>query len=77
MWTGKQLFTCLIRPNRLAKVIVNVEIKERNYSEKGEIMCLHDGYVLIKRSELLCGNLCKKSIGGGSKVRLLTLFRVV
>ena len=69
MWTGKQLFNCLLRPNRNTKVLVNVEIKERNYSEKGEVMCLNDGYVLIKRSELIAGNLCKKSIGGGSKVK--------
>ena len=30
-------------------------------------MCVKDGYVVIQNSEHLCGNLCKKTVGGGSK----------
>ena len=30
-------------------------------------MCMKDGYVIIKNSEHLCGNLAKKTMGGGSK----------
>lgn len=30
-------------------------------------MCKNDGYVIIKNSEHLCGNLAKKTMGGGSK----------
>ena len=30
-------------------------------------MCARDGYVLVKNSELLSGNIGKLTIGGGSK----------
>ena len=30
-------------------------------------MCIKDGFVVIQNSEHLCGNLCKKTVGGGSK----------
>lgn len=63
------MFSSLLRPNRYSKVLINVELKEKTYSQKGEFMCYKDGYVLIKNSELLTGNLCKASIGSGSKVK--------
>jgi DNA-directed RNA polymerase III subunit RPC1 len=73
LWSGKQLYTLLLRPNRRARVIVNVEVKARNYSKKyktDEFRCPNDGYVVIKNSELLLGNICKTSIGSGSKVKI-------
>jgi DNA-directed RNA polymerase III subunit RPC1 len=71
LWSGKQLYSLLLRPNRKSRVIVNVEVKARNYSKKykkDEFRCPNDGYVVIKKSELLTGNICKTSIGSGSKV---------
>ena len=63
----------MLRPNRFSKVIINVELKEKNYTQKGEFMCYKDGYVVVKNSELLAGNLCKASIGSGSKVNFFDL----
>lgn len=33
LWSGKQLFTALLRPNRFSKVIINLEIKAKNFSK--------------------------------------------
>lgn len=38
-------------------------------------MCSNDGYVIIKNSQLLCGNLCKKSLGGNKKGIVFILLR--
>ena len=72
LWTGKQLISVMLRPNRKSNVIVNCELKERNYNanDKREQMDKNDGYVIIKNSEHLSGNLCKKTMGDGSKVGL-------
>lgn len=32
LWTGKQIFNVLLRPNRKSNVYVNTVVKERNYS---------------------------------------------
>ncbi|OMJ65718.1 hypothetical protein SteCoe_37735 [Stentor coeruleus] len=71
LWTGKQLFSVLLRPTKKIQKVVNVEVKERNYSGKGECMCIRDGWVTIRNSELLSGNLCKTTIGAGSKGGLI------
>ena len=66
LWTGKQIISVMLRPNRHSNVIVNCALMERNYSTDLQ-MCKNDGYVIIKNSEHLCGNLAKKTMGGGSK----------
>ncbi|ETV77719.1 hypothetical protein H257_08583 [Aphanomyces astaci] len=66
LWTGKQVFSLLVRPNRRCPVKVNFELKERNYTTNLS-MCYKDGYVVFRNSELLSGNLCKKTLGDGSK----------
>ncbi|CAG9322593.1 RPO31 [Blepharisma stoltei] len=65
LWTGKQLFSVLLKPNKSGKLI-NLEVKEKNYSSGG-CMCPKDGWVVIRNSDLLCGNICKTTIGSGSK----------
>lgn len=70
LWTGKQLFSVLLRPNRNSKVILNIYCKAKNFSRKyktDEFRCPNDGFVVIKNSELLCGNIDKALIGGGNK----------
>jgi DNA-directed RNA polymerase III subunit RPC1 len=67
LWTGKQVIGIMLRPNRTSNVQVNTVLKERNYSGAGEHMCLNDGYVVFQNSELICGNLCKTTMGNGSK----------
>jgi DNA-directed RNA polymerase III subunit RPC1 len=87
LWTGKQIFSLLIKPNssvhpRLNKAypIVNIELKERNYEKKDSSPGYHcmdhrDGYVVIRQSELMCGNIAKTSIGGDKSGLLYSLIR--
>ncbi|CAM9584599.1 unnamed protein product [Chrysoparadoxa australica] len=59
----------LVRPNADSKVLINFEMKEKNYS-KNLHFCPHDGYVCFRNSEMLCGTLAKKALGDGSKTGL-------
>jgi DNA-directed RNA polymerase III subunit RPC1 len=69
LWTGKQVMSLLVRPNSSCNVLINLEMKEKNYSNDGAF-CLNDGYVIFRNSEHLCGNLAKKTLGDGSKTGL-------
>jgi DNA-directed RNA polymerase III subunit RPC1 len=73
LWTGKQLFTILVRPNRHSKTLVNFETKEKNYASdlKMRHFCPKDGWVAFRNGELISGNVAKKTIGDGSKTGLL------
>ena len=71
LWTGKQLFSVLLKPDIKSKKFLNIEVKERNYSGQGECMCIKDGWVVIRNSELLSGNICKTTLGSGSKAGLI------
>eukprot|EP00879_Flechtneria_rotunda_P010750 GHRR01011232.1.p1 GENE.GHRR01011232.1~~GHRR01011232.1.p1 ORF type:complete len:546 (+),score=206.34 GHRR01011232.1:3389-5026(+) len=64
LWTGKQLFGLLIRPNAATRIFVNLELPEREYSKKGESMCPKDGWVMFRNSNLICGRLGKGILGG-------------
>ncbi|EUT81337.1 DNA-directed RNA polymerase III subunit RPC1 [Plasmodium falciparum Santa Lucia] len=66
LWTGKQLISVLIKPNKKENTIINFEIQEREYSNKfGDLkhLCLNDSYVCFYKSELICGSLGKKVLG--------------
>ncbi|CAI0374147.1 unnamed protein product [Linum tenue] len=74
LWTGKQLFNVLLRPNANVRVYVNLTVKEKNYSkpQKGdkrekETMCPNDGFVYFRNSELISGQLGKATLGNGNK----------
>eukprot|EP00923_Selenidium_pygospionis_P016284 GHVN01028506.1.p1 GENE.GHVN01028506.1~~GHVN01028506.1.p1 ORF type:complete len:2000 (-),score=433.87 GHVN01028506.1:415-6282(-) len=76
-WTGKQVINVLLRPNQTANVMVNFELKEREYdaaNKQGE-MCRLDGYVLVRNSELLCGAMGKKTLGGSKAGLFFHLLR--
>lgn len=70
LWSGKQLFSMLIRPNRFSNIIINLEAKAKNFT-KGmkpyDFSCPNDGFVYIRHSILMCGNIDKNIIGSGSK----------
>eukprot|EP00520_Triparma_pacifica_P017062 CAMPEP_0118658354 /NCGR_PEP_ID=MMETSP0785-20121206/14522_1 /TAXON_ID=91992 /ORGANISM="Bolidomonas pacifica, Strain CCMP 1866" /LENGTH=1501 /DNA_ID=CAMNT_0006551363 /DNA_START=203 /DNA_END=4704 /DNA_ORIENTATION=- len=72
LWTGKQIFNIMVKPNRDG-VDVNFECKEKNYNSKLSMkhFCPNDGYVCFRQSELISGNIAKKTIGDGSKTGLL------
>ncbi|KAL4297038.1 hypothetical protein GQ457_12G029390 [Hibiscus cannabinus] len=84
LWTGKQLFNVLLRPHASVRVYLNLTVKERNYSRKivkkigdkeieVETMCPNDGFVYIRNSELICGQLGKATIGNGNKDGLYSI----
>ena len=73
LWTGKQIFTAIVKPNRHTKTLVNFEMKEKNYDNNKKLkhFCPNDGWVAFRNSELISGNIAKKTIGDGSKTGLL------
>ena len=66
LWTGKQLYSLLLRNCIDDRVIVNLEGKEKNYGGSGKWMDPRDGYVVFQNSELLAGQ-PGKTFWGGSK----------
>lgn len=76
LWTGKQLFSVLVRPNAHTRVFLNLAVQEKIYSKKKgkkeggeetmcgrETMCPNDGYVYFRNSELLSGQVGKATLG--------------
>lgn len=78
LWTGKQIFNVLIRPNKQSNVLINVESK-CNKEEKPDKTCYsphmdpvpdlspNDGWLVIVNSEIMCGVMDKATVGGGKK----------
>jgi DNA-directed RNA polymerase III subunit RPC1 len=71
LWTGKQVISVMLRPNRDSKVFVNTAVKEKFYSGVGKQMCTNDGWVIFQNSELICGALGKSTMGSESKTGLI------
>ena len=74
LWTGKQLFSVILKPNKNYKIIINLKNKSKTFSRKykiDEYRCPNDGFVLIKNSVLLSGIIDKSTIGSGSKSGLV------
>ncbi|KAH7649449.1 DNA-directed RNA polymerase III C1 subunit [Cryptosporidium bovis] len=71
LWTGKQVFNMILRPNSNEKerIDVSFELKERDYDSRSDLrdLCPNEGYVIVRHSELLAGAIGKKVLGGGSK----------
>jgi DNA-directed RNA polymerase III subunit RPC1 len=70
LWTGKQIFNILMRPNEQSNIMVNLECKCRSFSKpvgQAPEMCPNDGYLVIHNSEIMCGVMDKATIGDGNK----------
>ncbi|KAH9999782.1 beta and beta-prime subunits of DNA dependent RNA-polymerase [Russula vinacea] len=78
LWTGKQIFNVLIRPNKQSKVLINVESKcnkeekpdKKNYSPHMDPLpdlSPNDGWLVIVNSEIMCGVMDKATVGAGKK----------
>ena len=70
LWTGKQVFNVLMRPNKRSEVAVNLDAGCRDHTEHHP--GLHrdlqdDSYLCIRNSEVLCGRMDKSTIGAGKK----------
>uniref|UniRef100_H3BGV0 DNA-directed RNA polymerase subunit n=1 Tax=Latimeria chalumnae TaxID=7897 RepID=H3BGV0_LATCH len=67
LWTGKQIFSLILKPSQDCRVKANLRTKGKQYCGKGEDLCFNDSYVVIQNSELMCGSMDKGTLGSGSK----------
>lgn len=78
LWTGKQVFNVLMRPNKRSNVQVNVECKcNKNEEPKASDfpprmrlvpdMSPNDGWLVVVNSEIMCGVMDKATVGSGKK----------
>jgi DNA-directed RNA polymerase III subunit RPC1 len=70
LWTGKQVFSVLMRPNKKSPVKVNLDAKCREYRARpGQTpdMDPQDGWLVVRNSEVLCGRMDKSTVGSGKK----------
>eukprot|EP00658_Telonema_sp_P-2_P032029 TRINITY_DN23828_c0_g1_i2.p1 TRINITY_DN23828_c0_g1~~TRINITY_DN23828_c0_g1_i2.p1 ORF type:complete len:1267 (+),score=349.18 TRINITY_DN23828_c0_g1_i2:341-4141(+) len=78
LWTGKQLWSVLIRPQKRSPIFVSFSLKNKSWNPKwkGEpCMEPNDGFICFQNSELLCGVLDKKVLGGGKNSLFYVLLR--
>ncbi|XP_068158672.1 DNA-directed RNA polymerase III subunit RPC1 [Drosophila tropicalis] len=66
LWTGKQIFSLLMRPNSDSPILLNMVCKGRNYTGNLDL-CNNDSWVHIRNSELMCGVMDKATLGSGTK----------
>ncbi len=71
LWTGKQVFSLLLCPNKDKTARVNLQMKERNFTDKRTCpetehpcLCPNEGYIWFHNSDLVCGNLGKNCLSG-------------
>jgi len=69
LWTGKQVFSLMLKPDKDSRVLANLETKGKSYTSNREF-CQHDSYVIIRNSELLAGSMDKSTMGSGSKANI-------
>ncbi|KAF4342405.1 DNA directed rna polymerase iii subunit rpc1 [Fusarium beomiforme] len=70
LWTGKQIFNVLIRPNKQSPVLVNLDAKCKTFkSRPGQCpdMDPNDGWLVVRNSEVMCGLMDKSTVGAGKK----------
>ncbi|KAG6874000.1 hypothetical protein C0995_007957 [Termitomyces sp. Mi166 len=76
LWTGKQIFNVLMRPNKNSKIFVNVESKCHKWEEAKAVnykmnpladLSPNDGWLVIVNSEIMCGVMDKATVGSGKK----------
>ncbi|KAK4126747.1 beta and beta-prime subunits of DNA dependent RNA-polymerase [Parathielavia appendiculata] len=71
LWTGKQIFNVLMRPNKESPVLVNLDAKNKVFKKKkdGQIpdMDIDDAFLVVRNSEVMCGRMDKSTVGGGKK----------
>uniref|UniRef100_A0A182WAV4 DNA-directed RNA polymerase subunit n=1 Tax=Anopheles minimus TaxID=112268 RepID=A0A182WAV4_9DIPT len=66
LWTGKQIFSLILKPNSQSCVDANLSTKGRNYTKDMDL-CVKDSWVVIRNSQLLCGAMDKGTLGSGTK----------
>ncbi|KAI4168021.1 MAG: hypothetical protein LQ343_006728 [Gyalolechia ehrenbergii] len=70
LWTGKQVFNVMMRPNKTTNVKVNLDAACREYRRVGgqpQDLDKNDGWLCVRNSEIMCGVMDKSTIGTGQK----------
>ncbi|MCJ1287100.1 hypothetical protein MMC26_006448 [Xylographa opegraphella] len=70
LWTGKQVFNVMMRPNKATNVLINLDAACREYravAGQPRDMDKNDGWLCIRNSEVMCGVMDKSTIGSGKK----------
>jgi DNA-directed RNA polymerase III subunit RPC1 len=77
LWTGKQIFNVLMRPNKQTQIFVNVESKCHKWVEAkasdypwmvpAPDLSPNDGWLVVVNSEIMCGVMDKATVGSGKK----------
>ncbi|KAF8433614.1 hypothetical protein BGX38DRAFT_1275957 [Terfezia claveryi] len=70
LWTGKQVFNVMMRPNKDHNIIVNLDAKCRDFKPIPGFapdLCPNDGWLVIRGSEIMCGLMDKSTVGSGKK----------
>lgn len=73
LWSGKQIFGLILKPSKSYSTLLNMRCKTKNYSGKDEDLCKADGFVVVRNSELICGQVDKTILGSGSKSNIFYL----
>ncbi|KAF2005986.1 beta and beta-prime subunits of DNA dependent RNA-polymerase [Amniculicola lignicola CBS 123094] len=70
LWTGKQVFNILMRPNKESRVLVNLEAAGKQFKPtagQAPDLDANDSYLVIRNSEVMCGVMDKATVGDGKK----------
>lgn len=70
MWTGKQVFNVLIKPNEGVKVSLNLDAPCRDHKKYHPELhrdLQDDSFLCIRNSEVMCGRMDKSTVGSGKK----------
>ncbi|KAI9735817.1 MAG: DNA-directed RNA polymerase III subunit RPC1 [Cirrosporium novae-zelandiae] len=69
LWTGKQVFNILMRPNLESPVLVNLDAACRGYKPKDGVKDenINDTWLCVRNSEVMCGVMDKSTVGSGKK----------
>ncbi|MCJ1359857.1 MAG: hypothetical protein MMC33_009860 [Icmadophila ericetorum] len=70
LWTGKQVFNVMMRPNKATKVLINLDAPCKEFKPKAGTsndLIEDDTWLVIRNSEVMCGVMDKSTIGSGKK----------
>ncbi len=66
LWTGKQIVSCILPPLNHSNYCLDFPASEKDQlilGNKAEDLSPTDSKLIIKKGEILCGHLCKKTVG--------------
>ena len=72
LWTGKQVFSSSSgRTIKMTYVFLSNAKKKAYNPTTDKYLCPNDGYVVVRRSQLLSGSAAKRTVGDGCKTGLI------